>query len=144
MNDNKNIPITAIIFIFFKFILFLLIINYIISMNNYFRNIYEKAINLEKSYNIENHEEISQYEMDKDFFIGTMVGDVFDIKIFLEKEVGKELSKEEFKNYFTNVNFMKKKFPSLQKYQFSDYEYRNILNECFEEAFKENEDIKKK
>lgn len=111
---------------------------------NYFRNIYEKAINLEKSYNIENREEISQYEMDKDFFIGTMVGDVFDIKIFLEKEVGKELSKEEFKNYFTNVNFMKKKFPSLQKYQFSDYEYRNILNECFEEAFKENEDIKKK
>lgn len=39
---------------------------------------------------------------------------------------------------------MKKKFPSLQKYQFSDYEYRNILNEYFEEAFKENEDIKKK
>lgn len=40
---------------------------------------------------------------------------------------------------------MKKKFPSLQKYQFSDYEYRNILNDYFnEEAFKENEDIKKK
>ena len=78
------------------------------------------------------HEEKSQYDYDYDFLAGIISPlEMLYIKDYIEIQENKELSIEEFKDYFTNPSFMRTIFN--RKWDFTDSELRNLLIEVYEE-----------
>ncbi len=74
----------------------------------------------------------SQYDMDYDYLSSALSSEeMFYIKNAIEKSIGREITMDEFKNYFTDPNYMRKLFN--KEWQFNDEELHKLLTEVYNE-----------
>ena len=85
-----------------------------------------------KAEKLEKEDVKSQYDYDYDFLAGSISpSEMLDIKDYIEKQKGSEISIEEFKQYFTNPSYMRTLF--IKEWNFTDAELQRLLNEVYEE-----------
>lgn len=80
---------------------------------------------------LEKTEVKSQYDSDYDYLAGSISPEeMLFVKEYIEKQNGKKISLDEFKIYFTDPTFMRKRF--IQEWNFTDKELEKLLKEVYE------------
>lgn len=99
---------------------------------NYFLGKLKEEEEKVKAEKLEKEDVKSQYDYDYDFLAGCLSpSEMLDIKDYIEIQIGREISIEEFKQHFTNPSYMRTIF--IKEWNFTDAELQRLLNEVYEE-----------